>query len=187
MVNMSLNPARSLNLRRWILNRRDLVPLRSGTLWKIEQGVVRTLTCCQEGTLVTLGFWRSGDIIGEPLSRISPYQIECLTGVEVSILPAEFWQQGLDAELRHIQQAEELLSIVHCKSAHFCLLQFLLWLAQKFGCEVNQGRLIDLQLTHQEIAETIGMTRVTVTRLLNQFEQEGKIRRCRQRLVLLCD
>lgn len=65
------------------------------------------------------------------------------------------------------------------------LTQFLLWLAQKFGCEVNQGKLITLRSTHQEIAETIGMNRFTVTRLLNQFKRDGMIRRYRQYLIVL--
>ncbi|HEY9844870.1 MAG TPA: Crp/Fnr family transcriptional regulator [Candidatus Caenarcaniphilales bacterium] len=173
------------NLRQQTFNRRDLVPLRSNYLWRIERGAARTLTCGEAGDLITLGLWGPGDVIGKPLSRINPYQIECLTSVEASLVPSQLWQQVLDTELRHAQQAEELLSIVHCKSADLCLMQLLLWLAQKFGCEVNQGKLITLRLTHQEIAETTGMTRVTVTRLLNQFEREGRIGRCRQHLILL--
>lgn len=55
-----------------------------------------------------------------------------------------------------------------------------MWLAQKFGREVEQGQLIDLRLTHTDIAEVIGGTRVTVTRLLSQFEQDGIINRPRR-------
>jgi len=176
-----------LNLSQKSFNRRDLVPLWANYLWRIEQGAVRTMTCSEAGGLITLGIWGAGDVIGQPLSRINPYQIECLTNVEVSLLPSELWHQVLDTEFRHIQQAEELLSIVHCKSSELCLMQFLLWLARKFGCEVNQGKLINLRLTHQEIAETTGMARVTVTRLLNQFEREGRLCRCRQQLILLSD
>lgn len=185
MVSTTLNSAVLANLRQRRFSRRDFVPLRSDSLWRIELGAVRTLTCGEEGDLITLGFWGPGDIIGKPLSRINPYQIECLTSVEASTLPSHLWQQAFDAELRHVQQAEELLNIVHCKSAYLCLLQLLRWLAQKFGREVNPGKLIELRLTHQDIAETTGMTRVTITKLLNQFEREGKICRCRQHLVLL--
>lgn len=49
---------------------------------------------------------------------------------------------------------------------------------------VEQGQLIDLRLTHQEIAEVIGTTRVTVTRLLKQFEREAIIT-SRRRLIIL--
>jgi len=50
--------------------------------------------------------------VGHSLSRVKPYQIECLTSVEMSRL---IRYQAIDAMLLHIQQAEELLSIVHRK------------------------------------------------------------------------
>jgi CRP-like cAMP-binding protein len=56
---------------------------------------------------------------------------------------------------------------------------------KKFGREIEQGQLIDLRLTHQEIAEIIGATRVTVTRLLNEFEKRGIIQRLPQHFILL--
>jgi DNA-binding transcriptional regulator LsrR (DeoR family) len=41
----------------------------------------------------------------------------------------------------------------------------------------SPGVLLNLALTHQDFADTLGMTRITVTRLLNQLEREGKIQR----------
>lgn len=64
------------------------------------------------------------------------------------------------------------------------LWQFLIWLGQKFGRDVEAGRLIDLGVTHQEIAEAINTTRVSVTRILQQLETEGMLRRYQRRLVL---
>ena len=65
----------------------------------------------------------------------------------------------------------------------YCIL--LNWLAKKCGREVKEGQMIDLRLTHQDIAEILGTTRVTVTRTLNQFEQQGMITRLPlQRIVL---
>ena len=68
--------------------------------------------------------------------------------------------------VKHIQQAEELISIVHVQPGSLRLWQLLLWLAHKFGRDVDQGRLIDLEVTHQELAESISTTRVSVTRFL---------------------
>lgn len=67
------------------------------------------------------------------------------------------------------------------------VLELLTWLAQRFGRPIEQGTLIDLPLTHQQLAETISTTRVTVTRLLEQLEQAGLIWRIRRRIVLLSD
>jgi CRP-like cAMP-binding protein len=46
------------------------------------------------------------------------------------------------------------------------------------------GRLIELGVTQQEIADAVNITRVTVTRLLQQFETEGMLHRVSRQLVL---
>jgi len=178
------NPALPPLLTQRLFSRRDLIPPRDDVLWQIERGAVRTLTWSEQGTLISLGYWGVGDIVGIPLSRVKPYQIECLTSVETSILPFDLWYQAVDAMLLHIQQAEEILNIVHRKPVALRLWQFLLWLGDKFGRDIDQGRLIDLGVTHQELAEVLNTTRVSVTRMLQQFEEEGMLLRHERRLVL---
>lgn len=168
-----------------LFSRREVILPGNDTLWRIERGVVRTLTWSEEGTFITLGYWGAGDLIGYPLSRINPYQIECLTSVEVSIVPPSLWSQEVNALLSHIQQAEKLLSMVHRKPTSLRLWQFLVWLSEKFGRDVEQGKLIDLHITHQEMAEVLNTTRVTVTRLLHQFVEEGTLLR-HKRSIILC-
>lgn len=178
------NPPLASPLTQRVFSRRDLIPPRQDVLWRIDRGAVRTVTWSEQGTFITLGYWGTGDVVGHSLSRVKPYQIECLTSVEMSILQTEQWYQALDAMLVHIQQAEELLSIVHRKPVSLRLWQFLVWLSQKFGCDIEQGRLIDLGLTHQEMAEVINTTRVSVTRMLQQFEDEGMLLRHQRRLII---
>ena len=112
---VSNSSALSGQLSQQIFTRREVIPLQNDVLWRIEYGAVRTLTWGEDGTFITLGYWGLGDLIGYPLSRVKPYQIECLTGVEVSIVPPHLWHQDINALLSHIQQAEDLLSIVHRK------------------------------------------------------------------------
>ena len=172
-------------LQQRLFTRRETIPSRNDVLWKIERGAVRTLTWSEDGTFITLGYWGPGDLIGYPLSRVKPYQIECLTSVEVSVVPPQLWHQDINSFLSHIQQAEELLSIVHRKPISLRLWQFLVWLSEKFGRDVEQGKLIDLNVTHQEMAEVLNTTRVTVTRLLQQFEEENTMIRHKRRIILL--
>ncbi len=177
-------PTLSTALIQQRFNRHDLFPPQPDVLWKIEQGAVRTSTRSEAGATTTLGYWGQGDVVGYPLCRVNPYQIKCLTSVEVSLLPAQLWYQALDAILQHTQQVEELLNILH-QDTHDRLLQFSIWLARKFGQEVEQGQLINLPLTHQDIAEVIGTTRVTVTRLIKQLKQEGILDCPRRNCILL--
>ncbi len=181
---LALTKASTKPLTQQLFNHRQLIPLRHDVLWRIERGAVRTLTWSDDSTRIILGYWGPGDVVGSPLSRLNPYQIECLTSVEMSILPSELWKQALDAMLLHIQQTEELLNINHRKSVSLRLWQFLVWLSQKFGRDVEQGRLIDLSVTHQELAEAISATRVSVTRMLQEFESEGRLQRHSRRFVI---
>ncbi|MFN6530840.1 Crp/Fnr family transcriptional regulator [Nostoc sp. ChiSLP03a] len=167
-----------------IFTRREVIPPDNNVIWRIEYGAVRTLTWSEDGTFITLGYWGLGDLIGYPLSKVKPYQIECLTGVEVSIVPPHLWHQDINALLSHIQQAEDLLSIVHQKPTSLRLWQFLVWLSEKFGRDIDKGKLIDLNITHQDIAEVLNTTRVTVTRLLQQLEEEGTVLRHKRRIIL---
>ncbi|MBH8561197.1 Crp/Fnr family transcriptional regulator [Nostoc sp. CENA67] len=167
-----------------LFSRREIIPSRMDVLWRIDRGAVRTLTWSEEGTFITLGYWGIGDLIGYPLTKVQPYQIECLTSVEVSIIPAHIWYLQTSALLSHIQQSEELLTIVNRKPISLRLWQFLGWLSEKFGRNVEQGKLIELNLTHQEISEVLNTTRVTVTRLLQQFEEQGALLRYKRRIIL---
>ena len=156
---------------------RSFLPLKQNSLWKIETGVVRIVTWHEDGTLVILGVWGPGDIVGKPFSKVEPYQIECLTKVEATILPLEGWFPLTDVMLAHIQQAEELMVIRSYKTVEIMLIKLLGWLAKRFGRSVQTGHLIDLRLTHQDIADMLNSTRVTITRILTQLEEQGLISR----------
>ncbi|MBN3906903.1 MAG: Crp/Fnr family transcriptional regulator [Nostoc sp. NMS1] len=160
-----------------IFARRSFLPEHQNGLWKIETGFVRTFTYLEDGTTVALGLWGPGDIVGKSLSKLEPYQMECLTKVDATVLPVEEWTQLTETLLAHIQQAQELMVIRSHKKVDTMLIKLLAWLSKKFGSEVEKGRLIDMRLTHEDLAEMLGSTRVTITRVLGQFEQEGLINR----------
>lgn len=174
--------------RRWLqFERRSRLPLRWDYLWQIESGGVRTLTCLEDGTLVTLGLWGTGDVVSPVLSKADPFQIECLTSVEATLLSLDQYHQVNEALIRQIQELQEFIEILHCRPVEVSLLRLLSWLAKKFGRDVEKGQLIELRLTHQEMAEILGITRVTVTRLLNEFEQQGAIERLPRQFIVLHD
>jgi CRP-like cAMP-binding protein len=167
-----------------IFSCKDVLPLKPGKLWRIESGVVRSFTWDEDGRPVTLGFWGPGEMVGYPLSRMKLYQVECLTEVEISevSLDDDYLHQML---ILHAWKSEELLTIVHHPSVLERLSELLCWLAKQFGQAVDLGTQLDLRLTHQDLADTIGSTRVSVTRLLKQMEQDGKIERSQRKITLL--
>ncbi len=176
-----LNPG---HISRHSFKRRDMLPTPPHKLWQIEQGFVRTLTWDSEGAISTLGLWGPGDVVGLPLTQLEPYFMTCLSKVEAKLLGHPcYW--SMEAMLCHIQQTESLLQITRSKRVGDRLRQLLQWLAQRFGYHTEHGLMTELQITHQEIAETLGTSRVTITRLLKLLEQEGFMHRSRKRYLIL--
>ncbi len=160
-------------LKRYYFMSYEYIPLRNDVLWRIKTGIVRTMTWDEDGNQIILGLWNEGDIVGSLMSTLDPYQIQCLNDVEVEILPSILWEQASTAILTHCQQTQQLLSIAHCRTIDLKLKKFLAWLSDKFGQPCDRGITIAIKLTHQDIADTIGSTRVTMTRSLNQLRLQG--------------
>jgi CRP-like cAMP-binding protein len=168
-----------------LFERRSLISFKPNELWRIQSGVVRTMSWHDDGTVINLGLWGTGDIISPLLSTADPYHIECLTTVEAIQLAALDYSELNAALIKQIHNLQDLLKILHCRPVDQALVQFLSWLAQKFGREVKKGKMIELRLSHQEIAEMLRTTRVTVTRTLNDFERQGIIERFSGQSILL--
>ena len=57
-------------------------------------------------------------------------------------------------------------------------------LCRDFGVPGNEGITIDLRLSHQAIAEAIGSTRVTITRLLGDLRNDGLVQIDRKKITV---
>jgi CRP-like cAMP-binding protein len=165
--------------------RRDYLPRSQNKLWRIKSGAVRALAFTADGKVVPLGLWGSNDVVGHPLIGVQGCRIECLADVKVEPLDLDGVDVVYQAALGHISQLQHLL-LLRDGQIYDRLLHCLRWLGQKFGHDTKRGTWIDLQLTHQDLADLIGTTRVTVTRLLQQFESDGLIYRSAKNKVLLC-
>lgn len=168
-------------------SRRELMPSQNNSVWQIQSGSVRTMTYLDDGTIVTLGIWGAGDIVGGALSTIEPHIIECLSAVEAVAVPLDRQNKMVEALAAHVEQAEELMVIRSYRTVDSMLLKLLGWLAKRFGRTVDNGQLIDLRLTNQDVAEILCSTRVTVSRVLTQFEEQGMIQRLPLHRIVLCN
>ena len=166
-------------------NARSVIDCRSNILWKIESGFVRTVTWSEDGTLIVLGLWGARNCVGRSLTQVNPYQIECLTSVKATPIAINEVPDLADTLLTHVNYLESLMVIRSSKRADVMLLRLLQWLADRFGQTTVDGRLIDLRLTHQDLADLIGITRITVTRTLSLLEQQQYIQRLPLQKIIL--
>lgn len=125
---------------------------------------------------MTLGFWGKGHLLGDRLSAVRPYQADCLTPVEITRIPNDV-SVSPTLLIDHIKSSEELLRILQLTPLSTRLFQFLLWLGHRFGTQTTTGVCLNFSLTHQQIADAMGVSRVTITRMMQQFERANHIHR----------
>ena len=151
----------------------DVLPERLN--WRIQEGYIRTAAWDEDGDTITLGVWGPGDWITSAYSALRPVEIQCLTTVVVE----QFSPGAADIEqllLRQIQNLEEIFQINRIRAADQRLLGLLAWIGRRFGQVSTRGyrlSLKDMNLTHKALADICGLTRVTVTKMLNRYKSDG--------------
>ena len=114
------------------------------------------------------------------------YHAVAFTRVEMVTAPATSVKAAIEADtsvgLRLLQglssrilQTETMIETLTHRDMSSRLVSFLLVLCRDFGVADELGITIDLRLSHQAIAEAIGSTRVTITRLLGDLRQSGLV------------
>jgi len=159
----------------YLFARGEELPSSSDSLWLILSGVVKSYTFNEEGEIIPLGYWGKEDAVGQAISGVEPYLVECLSEVKAVMISPYQLQQLPAVVLSHAKQVEQLICLLRYQPVEKRFLCVLKWLADRFGYRVERGRLINLELTHNELAELIGAARVTVTKLINHLEREGII------------
>ncbi|MDJ1176364.1 global nitrogen regulator NtcA [Roseofilum capinflatum] len=155
------------------------------------KGAVKLSRVYEAGEEITVALLRENSVFGV-LSLITGhrsdrfYHAVAFTPVELLSLPIDRVEktikqnpelsmvmlQGLSSR---ILQTEMMIETLAHRDMGSRLVSFLLILCRDFGVPSEDGITIDLKLSHQAIAEAIGSTRVTVTRLLGDLRAEKMI------------
>jgi CRP-like cAMP-binding protein len=158
----------------------EAIPLRDNHIWIIQRGVVLLTTLYATGDESLLGLAGPSLPFGLPLSYVYPYQANAFSAVEAfSVSMAEVENsprllQALQHGLSHrLRQAEMMIALLGHRRVEDRLRGFLILLSHETGQITPMGNRIGLRLTHQHLANALGTTRVTVTRLINQLRDEN--------------
>ena len=159
------------------LSKGSILPIKTYRLWQIRSGMMKTSTYLEDGAMLVLGIWGPRDLVGPVLTSVQPYRIECLTQVTAIPLSIDNHPQLSRLLFEHVNQLEELMIIRSYRKIEIMVLKLLVWMSKRYGSSSGTGQLIDLRLTHQDLADVLGTTRVSITRSLAQLEQQGVIER----------
>jgi len=168
------------------------IPLAPEEIWLVCRGVVQLSTLYASGDEVLLGLAGPSMPFGVPLSSLDSYFATALSSVDLLRLTLEDLEQsaalsqGIFRQLsRRLSQTEAILALVGHRRVEARLRHLLVLLKDEVGQPVEGGIRLGVKLTHQQLANTIGTTRVTVTRLLRKLQNEQWMKIDRSRHIIL--
>ena len=146
----------------------------------VEKGIVVITSSAPAKRRIILGFGSEGSLLPKPCSdeQLVALQHAVLVAVSLDVqqrllrLPAAA-EAIVDALLEVVQERQQSLAqfgtAMHAERLRGKLLQ----LARAHGSVVADGVRLELPLTHELLAQTLGSARETVTCSLRTLEQEG--------------
>ncbi|MGK7886148.1 MAG: Crp/Fnr family transcriptional regulator [Crocosphaera sp.] len=183
---LAYNPTQPLALeemeegRLHFYERGETIPLISEGIWQVYRGVAQLSQLSPQGDEILLGWAQPGTFFGSWLTFVDSYQVKGLSnlylkwhGIEDLNNSTELSQMAFSQLARRMRQTEALLAISGLKRVEDRLQQLLCLLQQELGESTKEGTRIKVRLTHQNLANAIATTRVTVTRLLGEFQRQG--------------
>ena len=171
---------------------------RAQGVFFVAQGRVKISKVTRDGKELTLAYRTTGDFFGEPcLLEGGPREemaeaMEATMAVEVDrdtldhVLStngvAAYWfARALIVRRKDLESRVEQLIF---KDVGAKLAELLLELGVQHGVEEQRGAVLNLKITHQEMANLIGSTRETVSLTLSQFKRKGLIQSEGRRIIL---
>lgn len=160
------------------------------SLFIVRKGLVKLVSLSDAGTETILHILRPEDVFGELLlvEAMRPFTAIAMTDVAADVLSRKHFLEILPAcpvfasnyakllSARLMQVEREFAGLIHAWAFHR-LAKELLHLAEDIGEDTGTGIRIALKLTHEDLANLVGVARETVTIQLHKFEEMGLIRR----------
>lgn len=170
----------------------------SGSVLLLASGRVKIYHLTGDGKQAVLAIIDPGELFGE-LALFGTGQreefAEAMESSAVIMMPRDEIQRLME-EHPHVslsvtklmglrrRRVERRLKSLLFRSNRDRLIHLLLELAEKYGRRTDEGILIGIKLSHQELANIIGSTRETVTVLLGELQSEGQLIIKRRQIVL---
>ena len=169
-------------------------------IYLIRKGAVRLSRVYESGEQNIVAVLKENSLFGV-LSFLNGYQVDrkyhavALTSVVLETAPAISVKKAINDDTKigflllqslsnRILQTESFIESLTHKDIYSKLVNFLCILCEDFGVVGIQGITINLHLTHQDIADSIGSTRVTITRMIGELKKLGLLTIDRKKIVI---
>lgn len=165
----------------------------------IREGLVKTFKTDENGHEQIVSFLKTGDMFphtGFFNQHPYPATAEAIVDTHLAAIPVRQFEHlmlqtpSIAVKLMRVMgekivELQEQLQTLSGLDVKHRVLSFLLKLAERHGDMQGNRITINLPVTHQEFANSVGSTRETVNRMLNQLEKENVLKTERNRIVIL--
>lgn len=158
------------------------IPLSDEEVCIIYRGVARTQILQDGGEESILGLVGPMMPLSSSFTLLDAYEVYALTHVDLirlrysEVRKSSVLMRELNLMLiQRLRHAEAWLALQAKRQTSERLVGFLSFLAQEYGRSTAQGIRLDIQLSHQQIADAMGTTRVSITRLLGLLRKASLI------------
>lgn len=161
-------------------------PLRA--LYAIRSGMLKSYTLTEEGDEQITGFHLAGDVIGFDAIHALSHQsfAQALETSMICEIPFEtlddlagsmpkLRQQVMRLMSQEITSDQEMILLLSKKTAEERLAYFIYNLAQRYGSRGFSPKSFHLTMTRGDIANYLGLTVETISRLLGRFQKANLI------------
>lgn len=170
----------------------DEISLFESGFWQVYRGVVQLSKISSSGDQIILGWATANNSFGYCSQNNYHYEARALSSVylrwysPLDITKSPDITRVLMTQLsQRIIKTQRLLTITGLRKVEDRLWQLLLMLKQEMGQSVVHGTRLTIRFTHQNLANIIFTTRVTVTRILGNFQSRGLISIDRDRHIII--
>lgn len=165
----------------------QLIPLADSSFCQVYKGVVQLSRFRENKKEVILGWLSPNHIFGVTSNSVlSPFhrshRLLAMTDVYAQIYSSQDLAgdpqlaKRLVSELSYrLLKSEQMIAINSAKRIETRLQELLTMLKNEFGHPVEQGIRLTARFTHKNLADAIGTTRVTITRILGELKSKNII------------
>jgi PAS domain S-box-containing protein len=165
-----------------VYHKREAIPLDPHVIWQVQSGLVKLTTFADSGQEILIGLAGVGAPFGASLTALPLYEATALANTQLRCLPLSEVKNSVDLKQwllpqisQRLKQAELLLAVYGQPKVLDRLHNLLQLLKQEIGESVPGGTRLSVRLTHEDLATACCTTRVTITRLLSQLQQENQL------------
>ena len=154
--------------------------------FNIVDGAVKVFKLMPDGRRQITGFLFAGDLLGLAFNDSYTYSAEAITPLKICRFPRRQLERLLDEfpkmEKRllamasnELAAAQEQMMLLGRKTAHERLASFLLSLARRERRYGRNGTMLSLPMTRTDIADYLGLTTETASRVFTSLRKQGHI------------